>query len=375
MRTLTVGWYGHGNIGDELLSIASYKILRDAFGQTPVIASVNPKVTSQSIQDLIPEANPKIVQWPESMDPRSLASIGVIGTIANIIASECVCIGGGGMLSDWKGSKVHRWLEFISLCKKIGKKTVLLGIGAGPFFDKVIADRIGTLINNDVDLIITRDHESRRYLLEDAGVSKQISVITDLVFYLTDIVRRDSNKNDSLVANFVPFSDLSSEYVHNIIAFLQKASQDRIVKLLPFHESDLRFHQMLFERVGSENLQTLPLYSLGGVIDTLNSCKTAILTRFHSIVLGVILGIPLVPLVYHHKSSELVRVMELDDYSIDVGDGSQWKRNIPSSLEYLEALNRVEERRNTISNNITAISNRQLIQSRRYVRKLRELSK
>jgi hypothetical protein len=67
--------------------------------------------------------------------------------------------------------------------------------------------------------------------------------------------------------------------------------------------------------------------------------------------------------------------MELDDYSIDVGDGSQWKRNIPSSLEYLETLNRVEEQRNAISNNITAISNRQLIQSRRYVKKLRELPK
>ncbi|TFH00873.1 MAG: polysaccharide pyruvyl transferase family protein, partial [Candidatus Thorarchaeota archaeon] len=315
LRTLVVGWYGHGNIGDELLSIASYKILKDAFGHPPVIASVNPQVSVHSIQEMISGANPKIVQWPESMGLQSLASLGVIRTLANIMASESVCIGGGGMLSDWKGSKVHRWLEFISLCKKIGKKTALLGIGAGPFFDKTIADRIGTIINNDVDLIITRDHESKRYLIEDAGVNKQISVITDLAFYLTDIVRRKSNKNDSLVGNFVPFSDLSSEYVENIVTFLQKASQNRIVKLLPFHESDLRFHQMLEQRTGSSNVQALPLGSTTSVIDTLNSCKTAILTRFHAIVLGAILGIPLVPLVYHHKSSELVRVMELTDYS------------------------------------------------------------
>lgn len=372
MRTLVVGWYGHGNIGDELLSIASYKILKDAFGHPPVIASVNPQVSVQSIQEMISGATPKIVQWPESMEIRSLASLSVIRTVANIIASECVCIGGGGMLSDWKGSKVHRWLEFISLCKKIGKKTALLGIGAGPFFDKTITDRIGTIINNDVDLIITRDHESKRYLIEDAGVNKQISVITDLAFYLTDIVRREPNKNDSLVVNFVPFTDLSNKYVDNIVTFLQKASQDRIVKLLPFHESDLIFHQMLYQRTGSKNVQALPLSSTASVIDTLNSCKTAILTRFHAIVLGTILGLPLVPLVYHHKSSELVRVMELTDYSIDIGDGSQWKKNIPLPTEYLETLSLVEDQRNTISNNITAISNKQLIRSRSYVRKLRE---
>jgi polysaccharide pyruvyl transferase WcaK-like protein len=374
VRTLVVGWYGHGNIGDELLSIASYKIIRDTFGRDPVIASINPKVTSQSIRELISDATPKIVTWPESMGLRSLASTGVIGTIANIINSDCVCIGGGGMLSDWKGSKVHRWLEFISLCKKLGKKTVLLGIGAGPFFDRTIAERIGTIINNDVDLIITRDTESKRYLIEDAGVSKQISVSTDLAFYLTDIIRRDSKNNDSLVVNFVQFSDFPREYVENITTFLQEVSKERIVKLLPFHESDLKFHKMLHHRVASENLRLLPLGTIGSVIDTLNSCKTAILTRFHSLILGTILGIPSVPIVYHHKSAELVRIMELNDYSIDIGVGSQWRENIPSAKEYREALNQVEEHRDVILDSIIENSNRQFRNSRKYVSVLREIS-
>ncbi len=374
MRTLVVGWYGHGNIGDELLSVASYKIIKDAFGQPPVIASINPEVTSQSIRELISGEHPKIVKWVDSLSPRSLASIGVIGTIANIIKSECVCIGGGGMLSDWKGSKVHRWLEFISLCKKLGKKTILLGIGAGPFFDKAIAERIGTIINNDVDLIITRDNESKQHLEENAGVNKPISVITDLTFYLTDIIRRTSNRDESLVANFVQFSDFPKNYVENIIDFLREASRDRIVKLLPFHDSDLRFQHKLVQETSSENLQMLPLGTADSIIDVLNSCKMAILTRYHSIILGSILSTPFVPLVYHHKSAELVRFLEVDEYSIDIGDGSQWKKNIPSYLDYLNALKLVENNRKDISNIITANVNKQMDSSKRFVRKLREFS-
>ena len=373
MRTLTVGWYGHGNIGDELLSIASFKILQDAFGQSPVIASVNPRTTAQSIQGLLPDAEPKIVTWPESLGLKSFASLSLLRTIGNVMTTDLVCIGGGGMLSDWKGSKVHRWLEFISLCKRIGKKTALLGIGAGPFFDKSIAERIGTIIDKDVDLIITRDLESKRYLEEDAGVTKQITVLTDLVFYLTDIIRHESIRDDSIVANFIPFSDLSKSYIENIVTFLRAISKDKVVKLLPFHESDLEFNRMLRQQVKTENLQVLPLQSSDGVIETLNSCDTAILTRYHSIVLCTILGVPFIPLVYHHKSAELVHIVGLDEYALNIGDGSQWKRGIPSSQEYLDSINRIQDRRNIILNEISRASNRQLAESRQYVRHLRKL--
>ena len=375
MRALTVGWYGHGNIGDELLSIASFKILQDAFGRSPVIASVNPRTTAQSIQGLLPDAEPKIVSWPESLGLKSLASLGILRTIGNVLTTDLVCIGGGGMLSDWKGSKVHRWLEFISLCKRLGKKTALLGLGAGPFFDKSIAERIGSIINNDVDLIITRDLESKRYLEEDAGVTKQITVLTDLVFYLTDIIKHESSRDDSIVANFIPFSDLSKSYIENIVMFLRAISRDKVVRLLPFHESDLEFNRMLYQQVKTENLQVLPLQSSAGVIETLNSCDMAILTRYHSIILCTILGVPFVPLVYHHKSAELVHIVGLDDYALNIGDGSQWKKGIPSSQEYLDSINRIQDRQDTIIKTINLASNRQRTKSKQYVRHLKDLPK
>ena len=373
MRTMILGWYGHGNIGDELLSVAAFKIIKDAFGLPPVVASVNPRTTAHSIQELIPDADLNIVSWPESFSLKHLASIGNVKTVANIVASDCVCIGGGGMLSDWKGSKVHRWLEVISLCKRLGKKTALIGIGAGPFFDKSIAERIGTIIDNDVDLIITRDLESKRYLEEEAGVTKQITVLTDLVYYLTDIIRHKSNRDESVVVNFIPFSDLSENYIENIVSFLQNISKDKAVKLLPFHESDLTFNRMLHQRVNSENLELLPLHSSAGVIKTLNSCDMAILSRYHSIILSTILGIPFVPLVYHHKSAELVRIMGLDDYVLNIGDGSQWKRGIPSSKEYFDAMTRTLDRRDTILKTINAKSNEELAKSRQYLHALRKL--
>lgn len=375
MKSLIVGWYGHGNIGDELLSIAAYKIFQDAFGTPPIIASVNPEITSNNLSELIPDATAKIVRWPVSASPKNLMSTSFIKTFSSIIESSCVAIGGGGMLSDWKGSKVHRWLEFISFCKKLGKKTILLGIGAGPFFDSAIASRIGNIINNDVDLIIARDEMSKTYLKEEAGVTNRIEVLPDLVYYLRDIIKRNAEKKDLLVANFVPFPDLSSGYEKGIIEFLEDATQDRVVELLPFHYSDWKFHKKVSEKVKSSNLRVLPLEDIKNTIEILSSAEVAVLTRFHSIILGSLMGIPMVPLIYHHKSAELTHSLGIDEYSIDIGDGSQWKNNIPSLSDYQSRMEQVKHNLKEISSDMITMSDKQLTESRKYVLELRKISK
>ncbi|MFX1578940.1 MAG: polysaccharide pyruvyl transferase family protein [Promethearchaeota archaeon] len=373
MRSFVVGWYGHGNIGDELLSVSAYKILQDAFGQPPIIASVNPKITSNSLSEIIPNHSAKIVRWPASMQPKDLMSKSLIRTFSAVVGSGFVAIGGGGMFSDWKGSKVHRWLEFISLCKKLRKKTILMGIGAGPFFDKAIAHRVGNIINRDVNLIIARDSMSRKYLEEQAGVTKEIKILPDLAFYLYDVIRGSPERREVLVANFVPFSDLPSSYEQGIIDFLTDITRDNIVELLPFHHSDWQFHKRLSEKIKSSNLQPLPLQNINAIIEKLSSAKVAILTRFHAIILGALLETPFVPLIYHHKSSELSHKLGLDDFLIDIGDGTQWKNHIPSASDYHTSLEQVRGKLDEISKNLKAMSEKQLINSRKYPKQLREI--
>jgi polysaccharide pyruvyl transferase WcaK-like protein len=373
LKSFVVGWYGHGNIGDELLSVSAYKIFRDAFKQHPTLASVDPQVTSKTVTDLLPESPVKCVRWPASMSPKDLMSASFIRTFSSVVESGCAAIGGGGMFSDWKGSKVHRWLEFISLCKKLGKKTVLLGIGAGPFFDGSVARRVGTIINNDVDLIIARDDMSKKYLEEQARVTKEIKVLPDLVFYLHDILKPALRKSDVIVANFIPFPDLSHDYEQGIINFLEDVTRERVVELLPFHQSDWRFHKKLSKQVKSSNLRSLPLQSIKGTIDILSSADAAVLTRFHSIILGAMLETPVVPLVYHHKSAELLRRLGIDKYAIDVGDGSQWKDSIPSVSDYCEQLEHVKKNWYNSIANLKSMSEKQSIESRKYVAALREI--
>jgi len=373
LRSLIVGWYGHGNIGDELLSVAAYKILGDAFGRPPIIASVNPTITSDSLSELIPDETTKIVRWPASMQPRDLMSKSFIRTISAVVESGCVVIGGGGMFSDWRGSKVHRWLEFISICKKLGKKTVLMGIGAGPFFNKAIAQRIGNIINKDVDLIIARDTMSKKYLEEQAGVTKEVELLPDLVFYLRDVIGNRPRKRERIVANFVPFPDLADGYSQGIIEFLEDAAKNNIVELLPFHHSDWQFHRKLAEKVRSSNIRPLPLQNINATIEKLSLAKVAILTRYHAMVLGSLLETPFVPLIYHHKSAELLHKLGVDDCLIDVGNGSQWKRSIPSFKDYHDSFECVNNKLDEISLKLRVISEQQLITSKKYVELLRQL--
>lgn len=376
MRAFVTGWYGHGNIGDELLSVSAFKIFYDAFGTVPTIASVDPRMTSHSITSLMPDATPRVVRWPESASFSDVVSPGIIRTLASVIESDCVAIGGGGMLSDWKGSKVYRWLDFISLCKKLRKKTILAGVGAGPFFDSRIAERIGRTINNDVDLITTRDMTSKAYLEKDAGVTKEIGSSTDLAFYIWNLIRQKcTEKRDVLAANFVPFHDLPSQYEESIGRFLVSATKHRIVELLPFHSSDLEFHQRLSQTVDSPNLRVLPLGDIKETIEVLGSSTAAVLTRFHSIILAATLGVPMVPLVYHHKSAELVRKLEMDDLAIDVGDGTQWKSSIPSATDFQGRIESLEERKDEITTKLKSVAERQHHKSREQVIELRNLSR
>jgi polysaccharide pyruvyl transferase WcaK-like protein len=374
VKSFVTGWYGYGNIGDELLSVSAYKMFLDAFGVPPTMASVNPEITAENITAMIPEATPRVARWPRSAKLKDMASAGIIRTSAAIMGADCVAIGGGGMLSDWKGSKVHRWLDFISLCKKLGKRTILAGIGAGPFFDKTIAERIGKTINNDVDLIIARDAASKAYLERDAGVTREIELSVDLVFYIWEAIRENqSMKRDVVAANFVPFQDLGNQYEDNIVALLKETTRERTVELVPFHTSDLEFHEQISQRVDSPNLRALPLKNIKETIQILSASEVALLTRFHSIILGAMLGVPMVPVVYHHKSAELVSKMQMDRFAVDIGDGTQWKSNIPTPSDLQRRLEQVMVNAKTISSQLTAVAQEQHRKASEYVEKLRSV--
>ncbi|MEM2141682.1 MAG: polysaccharide pyruvyl transferase family protein [Candidatus Thorarchaeota archaeon] len=370
MRSFVLGFYGHGNVGDELLSRAAAQIMYDALHSQVVVATVSSPVTRSVFQDMPAASHVRFTRWPGSVSVQNVVHPGLLRTARRLLDSDLIVMGGGGILSDWEGSRVDRWLRVMRAARRLGKTTVLLGIGAGPFFDGKIVRTIREILNNYIDLIVVRDLTSSRYLLETVGVTGKIHILPDLVYYLQELSSWAVGARNMVVMNMVPFfqgTELYDVYVEELAKFARWLSASTRVWLLPLHRSDALFQHRVAELADSARITELPLMSPIQTVRAFSAADVVIGTRFHSLVIASMLGKLVQPIVYHHKSRDLAGRLGLQDYLVHVGDGSQWVNNLPSCCEYSERFQMLVEHRNEVLDSVRRGALTMRHEARRYV--------
>lgn len=235
-------------------------------------------------------------------------------------ATAVLSLGGDNYSLDYGVPK-----RFIAMGKYVKRQKVpfiIWGASIGPFergstFEKEIA----THLRNEVDLILLREEESRKYL-EEIGVTKNVKVVADPAFMMQPETCEGLRKYLPSGYICINFSDLMAKYVTNgdmntwiqicatIINSLHK-EYERLLVFIPHVKSDYAFIQKVVPLVSKKELLYIVDTNLNAAqmkwIISQAECNVA--CRTHSTIASFSTSVPTLSLGYSIKSKGLNQQM------------------------------------------------------------------
>jgi len=289
MKVLITGYFGFGNVGDEMI----LHVMKKRF-----------KKEGYCIYSLV--NNP---QETNEFDRSRIKHI-----YHTIRRSDIVINGGGGILQDKTSSKsLYYYLSIIKIAKMLHKKVTVFAQGIGPVNKKI--DKIvlrNTL--NTVDLITVRDRHSSN-ILTDIGVKKEAYLTGDLAFLY------EREKSISLpFKNFIIYAigkakrTPSLKTLTSIGDYIQKRTHLPII-ILPFYpKKDSEIAEQVANTLKSPLI--IPKY-IEQYPYIVGKSKFVVGMRYHSLVVSGLKEKAFVGLSYDPKVIFLMKKLEvngIEDY-------------------------------------------------------------
>lgn len=306
-RVMISGYYGFDNLGDELI----LRVLTD-------------ELKSRDIRVTVLSANPEKTARTYGVD--AVHRSNVIDIIDALAYTNLFISGGGGLFQDATGPMSPLYYGgLIHLARFFEVPVCVWGQGVGPL--KTPLGRWFTAkAFEQCERITVRDEKSKA-LLESLSDVVQPEVTADPV-WLLDVkpVRQSRRKNRPwrVGISLRPWESLTRERLHALADCLKALVADsaRPVEfvLLPFHQEDDRDMLEVFARhlEQVEIKGSWSLVSADDVIVELQRCDILLGMRFHSLVLGILMDIPVYGLVYDPKVAALLEQFRLQ--GIDVAE-------------------------------------------------------
>ncbi len=202
--------------------------------------------------------------------------------IKEIVSSNAVFFGGGGILQDETSLKSFLYYSFIAVTASLfGKRVVFLGNGFGPIRKRFSKMLMRFLMGSRRVVFFPRDPVSSVYLSKR---SKNVRIGSDLAIGYLRRVRPESKRKDAVVVpkNGLPWKELTT--------FLKKLGYEP--KILVADPSDVRVVD-----AGS--------YILGLPVEELARASIVVSERFHPALVAAYFGVPFVAI--GRKSSRFFR--------------------------------------------------------------------
>ena len=323
-KLIIAGFFGAGNVGDEA-------------------------ILSVTIANLEPYFDIDILRYQSAFYlPKPKLKI-----FKKIASADALVLGGGGFLADiLQPLSIYYWFSLIFIAKLLRKKVVLFAAGCGPF-KKGLSLIPVKLILNKLDVLILRDSVSER-LIKQIGIDSPTKVTADMAFLLKPAV--DSNPSDLLKQLIVNSSSPRVLFILPLLFHLKSIwKQEKYrEKYLRYISSISRIADFVVEQLNGtpiffpfspqdshlyrEIIALMKMKSQAHIYYGINHCNidfNSILSffqevdlvvggRYHSVIFSILSGVPVLPVIYHHKFSDLVDKLNITDMSLQVGDGIQW---------------------------------------------------
>jgi len=259
MKIAVLGYYGHLNFGDDLLQRSLTKLF----------------------------IGHELVFW------NYLPSVGTLNTFDHVV------FGGG---SIWPGAFIK---NFKKISTRLKTPFSLLGISSRQQMDFELTK----LIVESALITVVRDQQTKKDLYD----LPEVIVAPDLSWLYPLEINQEPVSKNVIGINLRKWSNINWE-PKEIVSTLQRFANE--IKVFPFYLGFSRGNERHDGRFMEE--QGLPFKQ---DLDISNFYKIKILIgmRFHSLVLALQTGIPIVAFDYHPKVVALTRGMGLSKYCISLG--------------------------------------------------------
>ncbi len=260
-------------------------------------------------------------------------------------STDMLLVPGTGFLTDaatgpfgWP-YEIFKWSWMARLCKC---RLLYVSVGAGPIYHRLSRWFIRSALSL-ADFRSYRDNSSKEYL-ESIGFSREDDrVYPDLAFNLPErLLRRgghDGRRKTVVGIGLMtyarqmsggsPGSDTYREYLQKLLVFVKwLLAQEYDVRLLigdVLYDQPVQkdFRELLRENVPASNgaggrIIDEPIASVEHLLTQLAATDIVVATRFHNVLLALILGKPVVSIAFHHKCVSLMSDMGLSQYCQDI---------------------------------------------------------
>lgn len=292
-RVVISGYYGFGNVGDELILSSIIHNLRSLDEFRIFVLSANPDQTI-SLYNV-----------------RAIKRSNLKGILQVLKEADLFISGGGTLFQDVTSSRsLFYYLGLIDLARTLRKKVMVYAQGIGPinnWFNRILTQHV----LNNVQLITTRDEESVK-ALKNLGVWRpKIFLSADPVFSYIDI---QTHLGRMRIERRIGISVRRWPKAPHLSDVIAKAADKLIAKLgvevifFPFHPDDRSLcHEILkmMERrakVCEEN----PLE----FSNLINRVDLVMGMRLHALILAACNYIPMVGIGYDPKVINLIRYLK-----------------------------------------------------------------
>lgn len=328
-RILIIGYYGFKNLGDELMLQHIISKLRELDPEVKITAySNNPAETMRLYGiDAVP------FYYKGSLNQ-------YIGHVKNILSSDVVIWGGGTFMQDYGvygSSGIGYYLKLMIMARLFGKKTLIIGAGAGPL-TTLCGKHISRLFVSLSQETVVRDADSFNLLRKIGCSGKRLIQGADLTFASNEIVplTNKTGKNEEgkkhAGVSFLSFyghvyRDAGREEKFRIEAalfvegLLQRGYEvDFFVLQEDIDGGDNEFALDIKKRLGGR--LNIVGFGLDGAkfFERLAKMDFVFGMRYHCMILSMLSGVPVFGLSYNPKVESLFRETGIPERCIRVED-------------------------------------------------------
>lgn len=334
-RVVISGWYGHGNVGDEAILAAMIQRFQAEFSPCDIqVLSFNPRHTNAMHGvSAVWQVPTGLLSWGKRLLDGRLWH-----TLESIAACDVFVMGGGGFLSDWQPEVPWSWLKQLLIAKLFRKKTMMYGIGAGPFtrWHGRLITRL--MLNAFADRITVRDQKSFDHLLSIGVNQDKIQLTGDPAVCLDSVTvtnpelsfKVDAPNIAVIVAPIYRNKKYWEGKTHKYDIFKDQlfvtlralSEMDANIIFIPFQPAtDKAFSIELAESLGEETQVFHGEPSPTEMLAILSRFDLVLTLRLHGSILSSVAGTVPVSIAYHHKGIEYLERLGLTPYSCAIGDG------------------------------------------------------
>lgn len=303
-RILNWGWYGYYNLGDDLLQNVMIDLFKSneiepIFTMRNEYTSIDSEQVPRSYLNLYRRAkdcDALVIGpgglFPFSNYPKLLAIYGAVKWWR--FRKKKVIFFGVGISSNLDGKNRRLWRKIIDVSTLFYTRS--------PGFLKAVGKPESDTVKTIPDIVFSSKH------FEKSGMDLHSSTKTIAI----SVANLNNGQNEE---GYMETVRVWSEVCEKLI------SDGYSIDLLSFtKDSDERMSEAIIDSVKSLDKQNrihhISYAELNKSLEKWKSYSAVICTRFHSVVISILAGVPPIPIAYGQKTVNLARNCGLDDYLI-----------------------------------------------------------